>query len=306
MLGGQIQHHFGSSVGLPLLSLRPGCEDLAMPNDAMSEFWNTRGGKQWVTEAERYDRMLEPIGRRLLAASGLALGERVLDVGCGNGAVTIEVARRVGANGHAVGLDISTPMLAFAQKRAAEAGVDATFVEADAQIGELGGPYDAIVSRFGVMFFDDPTTAFANMASSLRPGGRLAFVCWQGFLNNQWIAVPAGAVFAHVGIPELPKEGEPGPFSFAEKARVEGILHDAGFADIRIEAASDMLVMGSDPDDVVAYFVRDELGRRVLEGKDPDKVEAATAAALEALRPFATTDGVALDSAYWVVTARRG
>jgi ubiquinone/menaquinone biosynthesis C-methylase UbiE len=277
-----------------------------MPNDEMAEFWNDRGGSQWVAERDRYDRMLEPCGARLLAAAALQPGERVLDVGCGNGAATLEAADRVGPTGRTVGVDVSAPMLAIARERAAAASVAATFVEADAQVASLDGPFDAAVSRFGVMFFDDPVAAFSNLAAALAPGGRLAFTCWKDLFSNQWIAVPAAAVIAHVGIPELPKEGEPGPFAFADPTRVEKILSDAGFESVVFDDAADQLVLGSDVDDVIDFFVRDELGRRVFEGKEPDQVAAAVAAARAALEPFATSGGVALEGAYWVVSARRG
>jgi len=277
-----------------------------MPNAEMTEFWSTRGGDQWVAERDRYDALLAPCGRRLLDAAGPARGELVLDVGCGNGAATLEVARRVGPEGQAVGIDLSPAMLATARARAAEAGVAATFVEGDVQVADLGGPYDAVVSRFGVMFFDDPEAAFANIAGALRSGGRLVFVCWQEMLSNEWLAVPAAAIVCHVGVPELPEPGAPGPFAFADPARVKVILRSAGLTDVTIEAASDQLVMGADPDDVVAFLARDEIGRRTLEGKEPDAIASALAAAREALRPFSSADGVALGSAYWVVSARRG
>jgi SAM-dependent methyltransferase len=277
----------------------------AMPNEQMTEFWNTRGSDQWVAERDRYDRMLEPCGQRLLRAAALAEGESVLDVGCGNGATTIEAARLVGPSGRAVGIDLSGPMLEVARERALQAGHMAEFLQGDAQIAEFGASLDVVVSRFGVMFFDDPEGAFAHLFGSLRPGGRLSFVCWKPLMENQWLAVPAGAVFSIVGLPEPPPEGAPGPGSFADPARVERILTGAGFVDVELTGASDPVRMGSDVEDVTTFLANDELGRRSLEGRDAQTVERALDAVRTALAPHAGPNGVDLQSAYWVVTARR-
>jgi SAM-dependent methyltransferase len=277
----------------------------AMANTDMAEYWNTRGGHVWVNEQDRFDTMLEPCGRRVLDKVGLVEGERVLDVGCGNGVTTLEAALRVGASGSAVGIDLSGPMLDAARARASALGRNVTFIQGDAQIASFEAPFDVVISRFGVMFFEHPVAAFANLAGALRPGGRICFVCWREMFANEWISVPAMAIVAHVGIPDPGPADAPGPFAFAEPARVRRILEEAGLSDVEIDEASDPLRMGSDPEDVVAFMATDEMGRRVLEGKDPDKVADALEAAREALRPYATPEGVSLRSAYWVVTARK-
>ena len=188
----------------------------------MAEFWNGRPGGVWVTEAERFDAMLAPFGHRLLRAAALKPGDGVLDVGCGNGAVSCEADQLVRPGGGVTGLDLSAPMLAVARQRAEEQGMDVAFLQGDAQTAPFDEQFDVVVSRFGVMFFDDPVAAFANLAKGTRPGGRLCFVCWQEMLANEWIAVPAMAVVAHVGIPELPEPGVPGPFALADAARGPG------------------------------------------------------------------------------------
>ena len=276
-----------------------------MANTDMAEYWNGRPADVWVTEAERFDSMLAPFGRRLLTAAALEPGERVLDVGCGNGAVSLEAARAVGPGGRVTGLDLSAPMLEVARRRAEEQGIDVDFVQGDAQTASFDQPFDVVVSRFGVMFFDDPEVAFANLAKATRPGGRLCFVCWQEMFANEWIAVPAMAMVAHVGIPELPEPGAPGPFALADAQRTRGLLESAGWSEVTVEEHKDGMRMGRDPEDVVAFMLSDEMGRRLVEGKDPEAVQAGTEATLEALRPYATPEGVVLGGAYWLVTARK-
>jgi hypothetical protein len=155
------------------------------------------------------------------------------------------------------------------------------------------------------MFFDDPEVAFANLAQATRPGGRLCFVCWQEMFANEWIAVPAMAMVAHVGIPDLPEPGAPGPFALADAQRTRGLLESARWSEVTVEEHKDGMHMGRDPEDVVAFMLRDEMGRRLVEGKDAEAVQAGTDATLEALRPYATADGVVLGGACWVVTARK-
>ena len=276
-----------------------------MPNRDMAEYWNGRPAEVWVTEAERFDSLLAPFGRRLLTAAALTPGERVLDVGCGNGAVSLDAARAVEPGGHVAGLDLSAPMLAVARRRAEERGVGADFVQGDAQTISFDDGFDVLLSRFGVMFFDDPEAAFANLAKAARPGGRLCFVCWQEMLVNEWLAVPSLAMVSHVGIPELPEPGAPGPFALADPDRTRQLLTSAGWSDIDLVEHKDGMRMGRDPEDVIAFMLSDEMGRRLVDGKDPEAVQAGKQATLEALQPFVTPDGVVLGGTVWVVTARK-
>jgi SAM-dependent methyltransferase len=276
-----------------------------MPNDEMVEFWNTRGGKQWVREQVRYDAMLEPCGDRLLAAAALVAGEAVLDVGCGNGTTTLAAGRLVGRTGRVVGVDVSAPMLDLARRRAAAEGSPARFTQADAQTANLDDAFDAIISRFGVMFFDDPTVAFANLGRVLREGGRICFVCWKDMLSNDWLCVPATAAVAHVGMPEQEAPGAPGPFALADPDRIRELLGSSGFSEISVEGATDSLWMGIDADDVTSFLAADALGRRLLEGKEEARVAAALDAVRESLQTHLGTDGVRLNGRYWVVSAHK-
>jgi 2-polyprenyl-3-methyl-5-hydroxy-6-metoxy-1,4-benzoquinol methylase len=149
-----------------------------MANTDMAEYWNGRPGDVWATEAERFDSVLAPFGRRLLTAAHLKSGERVLDVGCGNGAISLDAARGVGRHGRVTGLDLSAPMLDVARQRAEEQGLDVSFVQDDAQTASFDEPFDVVLSRFGVMFFDDPEAAFANFAKATRGSRYLPWQWW--------------------------------------------------------------------------------------------------------------------------------
>jgi SAM-dependent methyltransferase len=271
------------------------------------DYWR-REGDHWVREADRYDAMNGPFGAAMLDAVALQPGERVLDVGCGNGATTIAAAQRVGEAGTVVGVDLSAPMLGLARRRAGEAGYgNVEFLEADAQVQAFeDGAFDAVVSRFGAMFFEDPQAAFANMCRALRPGGRLAMVCWQDVFHSEWIIVSGGAAAEHVGFPDLGSPGAPGPFALADPERVRHILDTGGFRDVAIEEINRPMRIGDDADDAIGFItslslVQDDL----FAGKPTDKVNAALEAAREALAAYERPEGVIMNGGAWLVSARR-
>src|SRR5262245_44830547 len=169
--------------------------------------------------------------------AAIRLGERVLDVGCGCGDTTLELARRVGREGSVVGIDVSTPMLerALESVRAAEFA-NVVLWNADAQMHTLPpAAFDLVYSRFGVMFFVDPAQAFTNLGRALRPGGRVSFVCWQALELNPWMAVPMAAAAREITFAARPGPEAPGPFSFADPDRVRRVLGKAGLADVTLE-----------------------------------------------------------------------
>jgi SAM-dependent methyltransferase len=276
------------------------------PNQDQLDHW-AREGEHWVRESDRYDAMNERFGEAMLDAADLGPGMRVLDVGCGHGASTLAAARRVLPGGSVVGLDISSPMLALARRRATEAATgNIEFVESDAQRHAFDThEFDVVISRFGIMFFDDPIAAFANLRGALRPGGRLSIVCWQDMFQSEWIMVPGAAAAEHVGLPDFGVPGAPGPFALADEGRLRQIVASAGFGDIEIEGITETMRIADDIDDAIAFITSLELVRdHLFAGKPPDKVEAAVAAARQALEPYEGIDGVKMVAGAWALSAR--
>lgn len=277
----------------------------ATPNAEQHEQWDGVEGRHWVEFQARWDAVLAPIGEVLAGAAGVAPGERVLDVGCGCGASALDAARRA-APGQVVGVDLSEPMLARARERAAAAGLaNVRFERADAQVDDLGrDAYDVVISRFGVTYFDDPVVAFRNVASALRPGGRLAFVCFQHPIRNSWVTVPAVAIGGHLGRPRDEPPGK-GPFSFRDRELVLRTLAEAGFADAAAEPVVRPAVIGRDLDEACGFVLESSVHRRFFDGAPAEARDAALAALREALAPRAGPDGVVLSAAAWLVTAVR-
>ena len=211
----------------------------AKPNTQQAALWNDGSGKAWVDLQPILDEVLAPFERLLVDAGDPGEGDNVLDVGCGAGATTLAMARRIGNSGRCVGLDISEPLVALATARAqAEGTANAEFVAADAQTYSFEpGRFDAIVSRFGVMFFDDPVAAFANIRRAARPGGRLAFVAWRSPAENDFMTAAARAATPFLPPAPPPDPNAPGQFAFADGVKVRRILEASGWSSIEIQRA---------------------------------------------------------------------
>ena len=277
------------------------------PNEEMIEYWNERPGERWVEASALLDDQLAPFGLAVMERVAPRAGERVLDVGCGCGQTTFQLAERVGATGAVVGLDISAPMLALARRRAEEAGTKGVrFIEGDAQVASFSERFDLAFSRFGVMFFEDPAAAFTNLREALVPGGRLAFACWQPLARNPWMRLPLMAVASQIELSGPPAPDAPGPFSFGDAERVTGILTAAGFADVALEGVDLSLRVGGGGslDDAVEFLLGLGPAGAALRDAGDDVKERVRGAVREAIRPFETDGGVVMDSAFWIATGR--
>lgn len=280
-----------------------------MANETMAAYWADEAGPEWVANQEVFDHLLEPFGRAALAGLGLQPGESVLDVGCGFGTTSIEAAEIVGAGGRVVGVDIAPAMVERAALRAEMRGLDAvSFLVADAQVHRFTRPVDTIVSRFGVMFFDDPVAAFANLHSVVRPGGRLSFVCWQSPEVNPWITAPVRAWAPYLPEPPTPlAPGAPGPFAFADDARVTSILSTAGWHDVALTPVSDDARMGGGRgvDGALAQALATSTGRTLRSALPPERLDAAMDDLRALFAERLVGQDVVFPAAAWLVTARR-
>lgn len=275
-------------------------------NVEQAEEWDGPGGEFWARHHDRFDATIAPHHALLMEAAAIAPGERVLDIGCGNGLTTRDAARAAGDRGEVLGVDLSRPMLALAERLAEQEGLrNVRFDRGDAQVYRFpAASFDVVISRFGVMFFNDPPAAFANIASAVRTGGRLAMLVWGPVPDNEWMVSIFGALAPGQPLPE-PPPGAPGPFGLADRDFARRTLTAAGFTDVVIDRSGQAWDMGPDADDAYAFL--SELGpvQMLMERLD----EPAKSQALENLRTVvadhATPDGVIFSSSAWVVTARK-
>jgi ubiquinone/menaquinone biosynthesis C-methylase UbiE len=278
----------------------------AIVNTEQAAAWNGYEGVYWADHQERWDAVNAGFNAPLFAAAAIGTQDHVLDVGCGNGQTTRLAARRA-PRGHAVGLDLSAPMLARARATAAEAGLtNVTFEQGDAQVHPLpSGRFDVAISRFGIMFFADPVAAFGNVGRALRPGGRLAFLCFQEMSRNDWIRVLAAVLAAHVPVPNLAEPGAPGMFSPADPSRIREVLTRAGFEGVSPTPVESPMVFGRDADDAADFLVNSGPVRFLLGQADQTTVARTRDAFTGALRSHEEPGGVRLRGAAWLVTATR-
>lgn len=272
--------------------------------------WTGQSGERWVAYQARLDAMMAVFGQAAIEAAAPVTGECVLDIGCGAGASSLDLAARVGAGGHVLGVDISEPLIGRARALTPQ-DAPVLFQVADASSAALPeGAFDMLFSRFGVMFFDDPAPAFAHMRRALKPGARVAFVCWRGLDENDWVRLPMGALKDIV--PSMaPHDPEaPGPFSFGDQGRVARILTAAGFTNVAIAPFDASIPFGKGEtrdaalDDAVKMTLEVGPLARAL-ADQPDDVRARASAAVRAA--FAGRPGersVMIDGAAWIVTAR--
>ena len=279
-----------------------------MTDDTQAAPWNDAVGEAWVRHSESYDETLAPFGHAAMDRLGVQGAGSVLDVGCGTGATTVELATRSGG-ASVVGVDLSRRMLDRAEQRVTPSD-PVRFVVADVQSDPLpGGPFDRVFSRFGVMFFPDPVVAFTRIADAMAEGGRMAFVCFKGPEANPFIVVPLlAAAAAHLRLPPMPPPDAPGPFSLADADGLRDLLGTAGLVEVRVEDGPDEAVMRGEDVTTIATRLLEQnpVTGPALRSASPDARRAAVAAAAEAISGHFSGAEVRMDAGTWVVTARKG
>lgn len=266
-------------------------------NDAEARAWNAGRGRSWVNWQALLDAQHAPISRLILEAVDPAPGSRVLDIGCGAGATTLEIAPLV-APAMVLGVDISEPLIRHAEARAAAIGApNATFRIADAQDCDFEpAAFDLMVSRLGAMFFANPVEAFRNIARALKPGARMVLACWAGPESNPWFTLAARAAAERLGRSGAPDPTAPGPLAFGDIERVVAILAAAGLADCRGEEVMVELTPDGSLDEVSALATEIGPAGRLLAARSGTEEDRAAIAAMihDAYRPFVTADGIRL------------
>jgi SAM-dependent methyltransferase len=272
-------------------------------NTDQGRAWDGEEGAYWATHADHFDRALAAYHDRLLATADIAADERVLDVGCGTGQTTRDAACAA-SDGGALGVDLSAQMIETARGLALAQGIaNATFRQADAQIYPFrASAFDVAISRTGTMFFGDPTAAFSNLARTLRAGGRLTMLVWQGPERNEWIRELSRALAAGRELP-APAIGAPGPFAQASPDTTRSVLTAAGFSDTEFEGLTRPMWFGRDAQDSHAFVLG--LMGWMLQGLDKAGHRLAVENLHSTVTAHETSRGVLFDSATWLIRATR-
>ncbi|HSU43472.1 MAG TPA: methyltransferase domain-containing protein [Casimicrobiaceae bacterium] len=279
-----------------------------MPADNSEQIaqWNGDLGERWAAMQREIDRIVVPFGEAALAAAAPRPGERVIDVGCGCGDTSIEIARSVGETGRVLGVDVSQPMLEVARSRAASINrANVSFENADASEAALPSETDLLFSRFGVMFFSQPSNAFRHLRKSLRTGGRCVFVCWRAPRDNPWAMAPLSAARTAMGVTPAPSDPyAPGPFAFADRERVHALLSEAGFDAIRIERLDVPLSLGTTARSAAEFALQIGPVSRFARESGVEHLPTILDAVERAFAPLAAAEGqVRLNGSTWIVSA---
>ncbi|MDB3994904.1 methyltransferase domain-containing protein [Gammaproteobacteria bacterium] len=277
-------------------------------NIKQKQFWSGAGGDVWVDKQREMDIMLNPLGERAIQGLDLSGEKKILDIGCGCGATTLEIAQAV-TQGEVIGVDISEPMLERATKTASDMMLNNTsFQVKDVQVDEMPLSYfDIAFSRFGVMFFEDPFEAFKNINHSLKDNGQLSFVCWQHASLNPWQSLSIQVIKEFLDLP-APAPKSPGPFAFEDKSYINEILTESGFRDIEIKDNQEDIVMFSGKSIREAcedYLTINPVVTEMLKNSPTELREEILEALIGKFSDFHNNEGLLFPSATWIVTAKK-
>ncbi len=271
--------------------------------DDQATLWNGLAGHAWVELQEILDHMFKPLENLLVEAVAAAPGKRVLDVGCGSGGTTLAVAHSLGAGSFCTGIDISEPMITAARARAEREGVKARFICANAQNHPFEpGSVDMLISRFGVMFFDEPAAAFTNLRNASSESGKLRLIAWRSAAENPFMTTAERA--AAPLLPDLPvrRPDAPGQFAFADRLRVHSILEESGWTSIDIQPID--VTCRIQEKELIPYLTRlgpvGQILYKTEEGTRRQIVETVRAA----FDPYVKGTEVRFTAACWMVGAR--
>lgn len=281
-------------------------EKAALENTA--EDWAGEMGERWLRNLERFEGMIAPVGRTLMERAAFRAGERVLDVGCGGGATSLEISKRVGATGEVLGLDISPALIAAGERRARAAGAgNLRFRCADAATASLEEPpFDRLFSRFGVMFFPDAAAAFANLHRFVRPGGRADFGVWAPARENIWLVHTLAVIGEFVELPR-PVPHTPGPFALDEPDYFRELLENAGFSSVGFETwRGDQCVggPGATPEEAAGFILDAMSIGKMLDEVGPDSRAKVRARLVELYMRHRAPDGIRMPGTAYLVSAK--
>ena len=277
-------------------------------NIKQKQFWSGAGGDVWVDKQREMDIMLNPLGERVIQGLDLKEETKILDIGCGCGATTLEIAKIVN-QGEVIGVDISEPMLERATKTASDMALtNISYQVKDVQVDEMPNKYfDIAFSRFGVMFFEDPFEAFNNINHSLKDDGQLSFVCWQHASLNPWQSLSIQVIKEFLDLP-APAPKSPGPFAFEDKSYINEILTESGFRDIEIKDNQEDIVMFSGKSIREAcedYLTINPVVTEMLKNSPTELREEILEALIGKFSDFHNNEGLLFPSATWIVTAKK-
>jgi ubiquinone/menaquinone biosynthesis C-methylase UbiE len=286
---------------------------MATDTAANVEAWNTVLFEKWCRYKHLITTGMSVHGEAALARHPVPVGGRVLDVGCGFGDTTMELARRVGAEGVAVGVDCAENFVGASREDATAAGVTNTeYFAADVQIDELRGPYDAVFSRFGTMFFNFPGAALRNLCQSLKPGGELTMVVWRKRDENPWLFEAEQCARSIVPVVEAEESDQPtcgpGPFSMAGPDMISSMMQGVGFESVSFERFDSPVCIGLDRAEAVRFALDVGPAGEILRlaGEEGTRLRPVVEAELDGrFRSHERSDGVYIDSSVWIVNARR-